>query len=603
MHPPRPPLLPNPPLMPNPPSIMNYNHHFPSLSRQSHSPHIQQPRSNTRPRVNQKPTNDGTKIILKVIDVDKPTPTKEQLLRALCNKNIWANQVVPIDQGFLVIVGTFDAELLLSDAVAAHLSRTNLKTNMPRDLKHKLTLFVTGVDEDIGAKDAEEIKSEIEKEQKSLKIEKVIKIPHKTKMFIIQCKDSTTTNTILNHGFHAFSISVAPYQIALKRTQDVKICFKCYAFDTHFTKECRSTTKICSNCAEQGHTHYENRCATTQMQKCINCKRSGKPHDHHTLSTACPTRREHIKKKEENRQLHQVQQQSYVSAVNFNPNTANTEQQPPNTHCTTYKDTIKIMTLAIDATLGSLSDPSSYSQKLTKSIKDNFDVEVKISNHEREHESLRQAIVEAITDKAESMFNSETNNTDDGDLSPHSQNELPEDTSNNTDDHVPNQAAPVTSSSPCQTSAELETPKETSQSTHTPIRHTPAKQALTSVNQPTNSKDSPQTKQTTNDADESDPDETDTDKTDYDETDSNETDSNETDADETDSEESNLPQITDTAPPNTPPITSTKRKPGSSPELIPPTAEERQRIIEETVIHTPKKAKYNPANKHHSTSK
>ena len=94
-------------------------------------------------------------------------------------------------------------------------------------------------------------------------------------------------------------------------------------------------------------------------------------------------------------------------------------------------------------------------------------MEVKISNHERKHRSLRRFIVQAVHDKLEDM-NSETNNNNEGDLSPSAQNKLPEDTSNNIGDYVHNQPAPVAFNSPCQNSAESETPNQTSQSTHTP---------------------------------------------------------------------------------------------------------------------------------------
>ena len=163
------------------------------------------------------------------------------------------------------------------------------------------------------------------KNKKTYRVKKIIKTPHKTKMFITQCRDSAAMNTLLNHGFRAFRTTVAPNQIALKKIEDIKICFKCYTFESHSTKECTSTIKICFNCPEQEHALHK-QSARNQIQKCINCKRSGEPYNHHTLSTAWPARLERIKKKEENIQLLQAQQQqqNFAAAVSFNHNIANT---------------------------------------------------------------------------------------------------------------------------------------------------------------------------------------------------------------------------------------------------------------------------------------
>ena len=67
-------------------------------------------------------------------------------------------------------------------------------------------------------------------------------------------------------------------------------CYRCYSYE-HQKKSCPKpqTYQICSDCAEEGHTHVD---CQNESFKCINCKA-----DHRTLAAKCPKRKALIRKK------------------------------------------------------------------------------------------------------------------------------------------------------------------------------------------------------------------------------------------------------------------------------------------------------------------
>ncbi|CAL7932859.1 unnamed protein product [Xylocopa violacea] len=72
------------------------------------------------------------------------------------------------------------------------------------------------------------------------------------------------------------------------RVQDYIVatrCYKCQGYG-HTTKHCRSEGDVCGHCAMAGHTfkNCPNKCKTAA---CVNCKKSGKAHNHSVTDKDC----------------------------------------------------------------------------------------------------------------------------------------------------------------------------------------------------------------------------------------------------------------------------------------------------------------------------
>ena len=86
-----------------------------------------------------------------------------------------------------------------------------------------------------------------------------------------------------------FHMLVTPDQMARDDFINILTCFKCYALESHPTKNCQETKILCSECGQEGHRWSECRNPT---KMCLNCKGP-----HRTLAMACPIKKDLINKK------------------------------------------------------------------------------------------------------------------------------------------------------------------------------------------------------------------------------------------------------------------------------------------------------------------
>jgi len=70
----------------------------------------------------------------------------------------------------------------------------------------------------------------------------------------IRLTNSAEADKLIHKGVRAFSVIIPAYNLEKEKYQPVNQCFKCYQFD-HSTSQCPKSTKICSKCAIEGHTH------------------------------------------------------------------------------------------------------------------------------------------------------------------------------------------------------------------------------------------------------------------------------------------------------------------------------------------------------------
>ena len=85
------------------------------------------------------------------------------------------------------------------------------------------------------------------------------------------------------------------HQIGHDEFFNVMQCMKCYRFEAHTTRECKSNTVICSECSSEGHNYRH--CPNPRPPRCINCRREGRDDDHRTLANFCPAKKEIIRRK------------------------------------------------------------------------------------------------------------------------------------------------------------------------------------------------------------------------------------------------------------------------------------------------------------------
>ena len=68
--------------------------------------------------------------------------------------------------------------------------------------------------------------------------------------------DSDSTAKLLTDELKAFNTQIAPNQMTQETYTHILICYNCYEYETHATKDCTRTTIICSKCTETRHNNY-----------------------------------------------------------------------------------------------------------------------------------------------------------------------------------------------------------------------------------------------------------------------------------------------------------------------------------------------------------
>ena len=172
--------------------------------------------------------------------------------------------------------------------------KIHLKPIPPPQLLAQRTLLVRQVDDSLGEMSPDDLKAEILQHQPHLKIDHIVKIPQKTRMFKIVCGDSVSADNLASEGFKASYFYISPNQINKETYTHINTCYKCYRIEAHATKDCPEPTQTCSNCAQSGHSYRD--CRNTHI-KCVNCTRANKQSNHHTMEMRCPFRKEAIVRK------------------------------------------------------------------------------------------------------------------------------------------------------------------------------------------------------------------------------------------------------------------------------------------------------------------
>ena len=98
------------------------------------------------------------------------------------------------------------------------------------------------IDSTVGGRTSTDIKTRL---QPWLNITKIIKIKDYTHVNKIICSDSDSTTRLLTDGLKVFNSLITPKQMTLETYTHIVICYNCYKYETHATKDCTKTTIIC----------------------------------------------------------------------------------------------------------------------------------------------------------------------------------------------------------------------------------------------------------------------------------------------------------------------------------------------------------------------
>ena len=162
-----------------------------------------------------------------------------------------------------------------------------MEIQFPPEYVAARTVVLRNVDSLISKMTEEEIERHIGAD---FKINKIVKIPNNQHLLKVIFHDSETADRAVRGGmkihFQVFSNTNIEKEVFVP----VVPCYRCYSYE-HQKKSCPKpqTYQICSDCAEEGHTHVD---CQNESFKCINCKA-----DHRTLAAKCPKRKALIRKK------------------------------------------------------------------------------------------------------------------------------------------------------------------------------------------------------------------------------------------------------------------------------------------------------------------
>ena len=202
-----------------------------------------------------------------------------------------------------------DMDKVLTQKGKEALSKISLEVKLPPKMKAKRSVICRKIDNYVGEKTKEELKQEIESKNSRLKVEEIIKFKHHTHVFKIIFTSTEMAEIVKREGILCFNMKISNTQIEQEEFIDLLLCFHCYTWEKHSTRECPngSYERRCSECAGQ-HDYRE--CKSTHKQ-CLNC--GGQ---HRTMSMACPEKRKAMSEKKdkdtENKTLKEHQTYSKV---------------------------------------------------------------------------------------------------------------------------------------------------------------------------------------------------------------------------------------------------------------------------------------------------
>lgn len=285
--------------------------------------------------------------------------------------NVPFTRIFTTNEGYKAICRNIDdADKILSKDATKELERIGLLVMVPAEMKTKRSIFVKRLDNYIGEHTPEEIKEEIEKQNKWIKITEVTKINNYTNIIKLRLEDIKMVEKAKQQGILAFNLAISSDQIEQEEYIQITTCYKCYEPGDHQTNDCpHKNLTICSECGEQGHI-YRN--CSNEEKRCINCEKQNLPSNHRTLAMTCPIRKKKMKEKSvENRQIAEYNKnRTYADIARRAAEEVKTPGPTTQINLSDHKHT-KILISIMHAHIMNLAKPGTYEQELNTMLQKN----------------------------------------------------------------------------------------------------------------------------------------------------------------------------------------------------------------------------------------
>lgn len=221
-------------------------------------------------------------------------PVRNDILQIFANFGIKCSKLLLPSENFKDILvfcnSDLDADRIFDSDCLIALDAIQCTPAMPMYLSAKRSVIVRRVDGFIYMDNStDEILAEINVRNEDLDVISVLKFPKSRTMKVtFKCQEMAVK--CLKIGMKMFNLFVSPSDIHEEEYYDIKICYKCYVWDSHLAHQCHKPEDfvVCSNCAERGHTF---KTCTSSVKICLNCKG-----DHSAISFSCQVRKEAIKR-------------------------------------------------------------------------------------------------------------------------------------------------------------------------------------------------------------------------------------------------------------------------------------------------------------------
>ena len=204
------------------------------------------------------------------IRIKYPRPKELGTMSPLLAQTVRVTRLIPTNDAVIVLTASDnDTDAVFQEDLLKSLSSKGFMAILSPELKAQRTVICLRLDDLVYQYDAPEIKKEAERVQTWAKIQEVY-IFSKSNTVKFTFQSSEMARKAREEGLRLFSISIPPHQIKEEKYVELLTCNKCYAIESHSTKQCPCPQDytICSECASQEHTFRE--CTATE-KSCLHC--------------------------------------------------------------------------------------------------------------------------------------------------------------------------------------------------------------------------------------------------------------------------------------------------------------------------------------------
>lgn len=327
----------------------------------------------------------------------KEIATRRKLLE-IFSPNIRAHKLIPTHDAIIALTDTDkDVDYIFQPDKLDELGNEHFIPIMPPELKSKRTVVCMRLDAIVYDNEPEEIKHEVEQGQSWAKVKEVYKFP-RSNTIKITFLTSEMASKACRTGLLMFHMAITTSQMKEETYTPLITCNKCYAVESHETKQCPTPQDyiVCSECGSNEHIYKD---CNNAGKSCINCGQA-----HSARAMKCPVRKQALREKEDKirKEKEQKSNSTYASA---------TQSQGHST--TTSPDSVMIGCVCLlNAHMVNAARPGTFQQTLSESLSLNGLPMVILPSNPPSAEIMRAILNMPTTHQSSKQKESEPNETD-----------------------------------------------------------------------------------------------------------------------------------------------------------------------------------------------